>query len=429
MATGTGKTWTAIYATKEITEREPILLVICAPYKHLVKQWSEDVKKVYPDNEIILISSENPKWQTELSDAIMSAKYGEKKTVIAISTIVSFYSTAFKRITDRTNMKRMLIVDEAHRFTNRESYIQTYYEYLLGLSATPSSKKNDERGDALMDFFGGKVFDLPIDFAIKREYLVHYNYYPIFVNSLPDEEERFRYYTKKIMACWRGDVCIDPTECAKQKRNRLRVIAMVEEKTNQFRYIMSHVKEKNHYIVYCGDGRTFDSSGEEKRHIEQVKDILTEDGYRASQFTAQENMKIRMELVESFNKGMIDCLAAIRCLDEGINIPSINGALILASNDDYREFVQRRGRILRTYTDEYTGEEKKTANIYDVIVLPSNDMDSWAAIELRRFYEYSRLADNSDELMERLSQLLGDYGHEFEDISEIDEEDERELDE
>ena len=429
MATGTGKTWTAIYATKEITDHEDILLVICAPYKHLVKQWSDDIKKVYTDNEIILVSSENPKWQIDLSNAIMSAKYRGGKTVIAISTIVSFYLPVFKKITARTNMKRMLIVDEAHRFTNRESYIQNDYTYLLGLSATPSSRKNDERGVALMNFFGGNVFNLPIEYAIQHGYLVHYNYYPIFVNSTSDEEDRFKYYTKKIMACWKGNICIDPTECAKQKRNRLRVIAMAEQKSKQFRYIMSHVKEKDHFIVYCGDGRTYNNGGEELRHIDQVKKILSKDGYRPSQFTAQENMKTRMELVESFNKGLVDCLVAIRCLDEGINIPSINGALILASNDDYREFVQRRGRILRTYTDEYTGEEKKVANIYDVIVLPGYDMDAWAKIELRRYYEYARLADNSDELMERLYQLLGDYGLELDDVAEIDEENERELDE
>ena len=429
MATGTGKTWTAIYATKEITDKEAILLVICAPYKHLVKQWSEDVKKVYPDNEIILVSSENPRWQAELTNAVMSAKYTEKKTVIAISTIISFNLPAFKRIADKTNMQRMLIVDEAHRFTNREPYIQYDYKYLLGLSATPSSRKNDKRGDELMEFFGGKVFDLPIEYAIQRGHLVHYNYHPIFVDSTPDEEEAFQKITRRMMACWHGDKCIDPEEFVKQKRNRLRVIAMAGEKMKQFRYIMGNVKEKNHFIVYCGDGRMFNSQGEEKRHIEQVKDILTEDKYRVSQFTAQENMKTRMELVESFNKGMIDCLVAIRCLDEGINIPSINGALILASNDDYREFVQRRGRILRKYTDEYSGEEKKNANIYDVIVLPGYDMVSWAAIELRRFYEYARLADNADELMERLYQMLGDYGLELDDIAETDDENERELDE
>ena len=131
--------------------------------------------------------------------------------------------------------------------------------------------------------------------------------------------------------------------------------------------------EKDHFVVYCGDGRLFDNNtGEEIRHIQSVKKMLNEFEYKASQFTATENMQERMILVDSFNKGEISALAAIRCLDEGINIPSIKSALILSSNDEYREFVQRRGRILRTY------KGKEYAKIYDVIALPSTDMDQWA---------------------------------------------------
>lgn len=112
--------------------------------------------------------------------------------------------------------------------------------------------------------------------------------------------------------------------------------------------------------------KLFDAdSGKELRHIQAIKRVLTAHGFKASQFTATENMADRMELVDAFNKQEISALVAIRCLDEGINIPSIKSALILSSNDDYREFVQRRGRILRTYGN------KKYANIYDVIVLPS----------------------------------------------------------
>ena len=117
-----------------------------------------------------------------------------------------------------------------------------------------------------------------------------------------------------------------------------------------------------------------------------------------------------MELVEMFNEGAIDALVAIRCLDEGINIPSITGALILASNDDYREFVQRRGRILRTY------KGKAFANIYDVIVLPSHDMQGWAKIELRRFREYARLALNWSDLTQELDAHLMSYGLTEEDM-------------
>jgi superfamily II DNA or RNA helicase len=135
-------------------------------------------------------------------------------------------------------------------------------------------------------------------------------------------------------------------------------------------------------------------------------------------------MMQRMELVESFNEGAIDALAAIRCLDEGINIPSISGALILSSNDDYREFVQRRGRILRTY------KGKKYANIYDVVVLPSSSTIKMAEIELRRYYEYARLALNKDQLLTQLDDLAADYGLALDDfITTFDEGKEADLDE
>ena len=125
-------------------------------------------------------------------------------------------------------------------------------------------------------------------------------------------------------------------------------------------------------------------------------------------------MQTRMQLVDAFNKGEISALAAIRCLDEGINIPSVKSALILSSNDDYREFVQRRGRILRTY------KGKENATIYDVVVLPSHDLQSWAKIELRRFLEYARLSLNWDELKADLNEHLMQYNLTMDDIDVYD---------
>ena len=198
---------------------------------------------------------------------------------------------------------------------------------------------------------------------------------------------------------------------------------MADEKLERIDELLRHVKEKDHFIVYCGDGRLHDDNDDEIRHIEFVKDTLSSLGFKSSQFTASENMAQRMDLVNAFNEGAIDALAAIRCLDEGINIPSITGALILSSNDDYREFVQRRGRILRTYKD------KKFANIYDVIVLPSSSTPKMAEIELRRFYEYARLAINSEPLITQLEDLASDYGLTAEDfITTFDEGKEAELD-
>lgn len=429
MATGTGKTWTAIYAALEVIKKENIFLVICAPYKHLIKQWYEDIHSVLPECQTVLISSENHNWENELLDSIYNSKYNDGGTVVAISTIVSFNLERFERISQKTNMKRMLIVDEAHRFKNTSAQIKRVYTYMLGLSATPSSKKNDDEGKRLMDYFGGQVYNLPIEYAIKHNYLVHYNYYPIYVNATFEEERNFEKYTSLMASCFRNNVCIDVEGLAKHKRSRLRVISMAQEKIDKIQWILNRVKEKDHFIVYCGDGRLFENDSENgKRHIQYVQDVLRNDGFKVNQFTAEENMKERMQLVNSFNRGMIDSLVAIRCLDEGINIPSIQGALLLSSNDDYREFVQRRGRILRTYENEFTGEKKTEANIYDVIVLPSDYMTNFALIELRRFYEYARLANNANECMKELKALVERYGLNMDIVMQT-EDNEGELDE
>ena len=133
--------------------------------------------------------------------------------------------------------------------------------------------------------------------------------------------------------------------------------------------------------------------------------------YYTVRFLTLEEQRRFMELVDAFNKGEITSLAAIRCLDEGINIPSIKSALILSSNDDYREFVQRRGRILRQYQD------KKDAHIYDVIVLPSTNTPGMAVIELRRYLEYAHLAINKNEKLLELDHLMAHYGLTYEQIA------------
>lgn len=411
MATGTGKTWTAIYSAIELLKKKKAMLVICAPYKHLVKQWAEDVEKVFPEAKIILVSSENASWEIQLNQAIIKQKYDNNTQIIVISTITSFYLKRFITTVSKSSQEKMLIVDEAHRFTKYSDSIKRIFNYMLGLSATPFSGKSATKGKALMEFFGGQVFNLPIEVALERGFLVPYNYIPIYVHSNANEEDRFSAYSKKIASCFVNNKLINKDLLVKSLRGRLRVISMAEEKQNCINEIIEPLKGVDHFVVYCGDGKLFDeNTGEELRHIQSVKKVLSDEGFRVSQFTAKENMADRMQLVESFNKGDISALAAIRCLDEGINIPSIKSALILSSNDDYREFVQRRGRILRTYKD------KKYANIYDVIVLPSRYMTTWAAIELRRYYEYAKLAQNKDILLERLNEEMSYYGLTMEDI-------------
>lgn len=423
MATGTGKTWTSIFAAKKLIEKYAAMIVICAPYKHLVKQWSEDIERAFPGAKLILVSGENPNWETQITQEIIRKKYNPQNQIIIISTIASFDTERFEKTISKSAEDKLLIVDEAHRFTAMNDGVKNTYKYLLGLSATPFSGSSAQKGLDLMRFFGGQVFNLPIEDALGK-FLVNYHYYPIFVRATLDEEERFRYHSKKIISCFKNNVCINKDLLVKSVRNRLRVISMAEEKQTSIHSIIGQVNDHDHVVVYCGDGKLFDNESGEIRHIRFVKGILDELGYKPSQFTAKENMQERMNLVDQFNKGNITALAAIRCLDEGINIPSIKSALILSSNDDYREFVQRRGRILRQFGD------KKYADIYDVIVLPSYELTTWAKIELRRFLEYAHLSLNWAELEPVLNGLLNDYGLTIEDIDVYDyEEVEEPLDE
>ena len=311
---------------------------------------------------------------------------------------------------------KLLIVDEAHRFTNRPESLHSTYKYLLGLSATPFSGSSAEKGRELMAFFGGQVFCLPIENALDRGYLVPFYSRPIFVNATEEEEQKFQSYTHRILSCFnKAGQCINPDLLVKSLRNRLRVISMASEKQTRIDELVDQVEDPDHFVVYCGDGRLFDNNtGEEIRHIQSIKRVLFNHDIKASQFTCTENMDERMVLVDAFNKGEISALVAIRCLDEGINIPSIKSALILSSNDDYREFVQRRGRILRTY------KGKQSATIYDVVVLPSNETPGLAKIELRRFHEYARLALNWDELAPQLDGLLDTYSLTIDDVDVYD---------
>ena len=412
MATGTGKTWTAIYSAVELLKTKKVMMVVCAPYKHLIKQWAEDIKKIFQDAKIIMVSSENPSWTNQLNDAIIKERYNSNTQIIVISTITSFYLKRFINTICKSKQEKLLIVDEAHRFTRYSDTINRIFQYMLGLSATPFSGKSKENGKALMDFFGGQVFNLPIEEALKRGFLVPYKYHPIYVHSNHEEEERFKAYSQKIASCYKNNKLINKELLVKSLRGRLRIISMAEDKQNHIKEIISPLKGKDHFVVYCGDGKLFDNdTGEELRHIQSVKKILSDEDFRVSQFTAKENMAERMKLVESFNKGDISALAAIRCLDEGINIPSIQSALILSSNDDYREFVQRRGRILRVY------KGKEYADIYDVIVLPSYDMTTWASIEFRRYYEYAKLAINYENLQQDLDNKLAFYGLDLDELS------------
>ena len=418
MATGTGKTITSLYSIKEFVLNNKIFTVIAVTYKHLVSQWAEDVKEFFPDAAIHVVHGEIKNAETQIYASYLQA-LKNYRPIIVITTIKSFLLERYVNLYDKIDFDRLLIVDEAHNFANQISDdLSIKYPYKLGLSATPVFGTDEEKTNRLLSWFGGQVVDLPIEKALGK-YLVNYEYHPIFVNATESDEKKFSKATTLMLSgidLVRNKI-IDEEKFTLGYRGRLRAISMAEEKHERIAEIFSNIEDKDHTIIYCSDGRSlFDGKQDEMRHLEYILQLinmscLTSVGSgKASKFTATEDIQERMQLIDSFNKGYIEYLVAIRCLDEGINIPSIKSALILSSNDNYREFVQRRGRILRLY------EGKKIAHIYDVIVLPSISNKAFAEIEFRRYYEYSRLALNKDYLIDMLEHYLSEYDLSYDDI-------------
>lgn len=423
MATGTGKTITALYSILDFVRSNKIFTVIAVPYKHLASQWAEDVREFFPEAVVQIIHGEITDGETKIYASYLQA-VKQYKPVIVITTIKSFFLDRYVKLYDKIEFSKLLIVDEAHNFANRiNEALYNKYPYKLGLSATPVFGSDENKTQLLLDWFGGQVIDLPIEKALGK-YLVNYEYHPIFVDATDEDELKFAQATKLMISGMDLNLqkIIDEEKFTKGYRGRLRAISMATEKHERIAEIFANIEDKDHTIIYCSDGKLWYENDkknheyQEVRHLEHILRLInnsclssTGNG-KASKFTATEAVEERMQLIDSFNKGYLEYLVAIRCLDEGINIPSIKSALILSSNDNYREFVQRRGRILRLY------QGKTVAHIYDVIVRPSVSNDAFAKIEFRRYYEYSRLALNKDYLLDQLDHYLAIYNLTYDDI-------------
>ena len=195
MATGTGKTWTAIFSAKKLLEQHPAMVVICAPYKHLVRQWADDVIKAFPDAKIVMVSSENAKWESQLSDLIIRKKYQKDLQIIVISTIASFKMQRFNKTLGYSREQKLLIVDEAHRFTERPDALHKQFQYELickGVLVQPGCGGQIVRpafpvaGQAVGRALGkGKIFFgfvwhcvPPSDFRVKKKASNHIGHSP-----------------------------------------------------------------------------------------------------------------------------------------------------------------------------------------------------------------------------------------------------------
>ena len=268
----------------------------------------------------------------------------------------------------------LLVVDEAHNMgaTNYRRCLPMGFEYRLALSAT-IDRHNDEKGTAaLTNYFGDKCIEYSLEEAIKNNMLTRYFYHPVLTYLNADELEEYINLTHQLTkAISKKGGKIVLTEYAKQLLiKRSRVVAGARGKLSELKRQIEPFKDDNHLLVYCGATTIKDFDVDEMeygaRQIDLVTSMLGNDmGMRVGRFTSQESPQERAQIRSAFAEGdMLQALVAIKCLDEGVNIPSIKTAFILASSTNPKEYIQRRGRVLRKFCG------KDYAVIFDFITLP-----------------------------------------------------------
>lgn len=396
MATGTGKTITALEAlARTIDACGPVLVVISTPYSHLSRQWLSDFSRFKLDSYVLVADSSNSRWKNELANRILDSKSRRLlsqsiKSIAVFTTHDSLASDALMNLVRQADMNRFLIVDEVHGIgaPERKKALAPEYIYRLGLSATPRRWFDEEGTSAIYEFFGKSVYEFPLKEAISsmnpdtgRTYLTPYYYHPVPIELTSDELIEYAAVTEKISKSY-----FQTRDPAKREEyasllyfKRQRILNDAENKYGALENILDQSKRIKHCLVYCSE-----------KQIDKVLDLLSARTITAHKFTMEEGvvpspefegLSERQSILREFAQGRLDVLVAIRCLDEGVDVPPARTAVLLCSTGNPRQFIQRRGRILRQFAG------KDFATIYDLIVIPpgisQSGMNDYRDLELR----------------------------------------------
>ena len=425
MATGTGKTYAALGCLQRLMKKEKRLVtVIACPYNHLITQWIKDIEEFGISCKYIVADSSNPRWKDELADSLLQLRSGIQDKLVVLTTHATFSTVDFIKIIRIANENLFLIVDEVHGIgapKRREGLIEDY-KFRLGLSATPKRWFDAEGTKTIFDYFGDTVFEFPLKKAINtvnpstgETYLTPYEYKPFFVELTDDEFQKYIAETEKIAKLYYSSKNEEEKErwftllCIKRQK----IIVNATNKYAAFKKILDELGEKiSHCVVYCSE-----------EQIDHVREILAQRNINYHSFTMEEGIKPEEKyggiserdfLLQKFNEGVYQVLVAIRCLDEGVNIPPARIGVILASSGNPRQYIQRRGRLLRR------SPEKKKAIIYDILVLPPTLINMPIHLlhlerkilskELKRYREFADASLNSLECLNKIYDIEKKFG-------------------
>ena len=432
LATGAGKTIAALHAAVLVYKarikegNRKTCLIIAVPYQTLADQWT-DVAKLF-NFSVIQCYRDRNLWEQKLSRHITNFNLFDKHTHLAIVVVhKTLMSDHFQNLLQHVSSKEILFVgDECH-------HNQTHIDKLpkagmkIGLSATPWSRREDERRTILTTYFGDIVAQYTIEDAINDGVLSQYEYHCHFCEMNSEEAEEYQVLDKEIARYWairEAGGPINETYFQIRIARRARLLGSVESKFDKLRELVSGIPKTTHNLFYCGDGSTdFEEQEGQDRGETEVKDItrvsliLDEAGWYTSKFTARETFSQRRVILQNFLNGDINAMVAIRVLDEGIDIPDCSQAFLLASSQNERQYVQRRGRVLRQ------SSKGSHSTIHDFIVLPNpayNDESARKLVrsELIRMIEFYRVARNSVVIEEMAVDLANRWRVDLTEISE-----------
>lgn len=424
LATGAGKTITAIHAIVKLSEKiDGLACVIAAPYQNLADQWVDILStfNIYPVKCYI----SRGQWEDKLRNMAHELAMGSRKFGAIVVVNRTLKSPEFQKCLSKIKGNRLLwIGDECHHHTSKayEGFLPAHARYRIGLSATPEHYLDEERNERLSAFYGRIVSSYTLNQAIKDKVLTPYVYYPHLVEFTKMEAEEFVELSEqigRIMARQKGKPSDMSPQLTGLLMRRARLVGAAANKLPMLQAVLTGEQPTQHTLFYCGDGTVETDEGEDsseesiaqgKRQVEAVSAMLHGMSWDVSRFTSRESRKDRDNILENFRLGIIDAMVAIRCLDEGIDVPACSTAYILASSRDPRQFVQRRGRILRR------SPGKERALIHDFIVVLPQDFDTASEYakrliksELGRVAEFSSLSDNRSEAYETLAPVLRQY--------------------
>lgn len=428
MATGTGKTITSLNCALQEYQTDGIYqLLILVPTIALVEQWIEEIA-LFDFKNVITVFSENPKWRQQIVKLEDKISRGKKVNFVIISTYQSFTNKDFQQILPLLPNNMILIADEAHNIGSesvRAVFRKLHIKRRIALSATPN-RIYDETGTAELEgFFNDKppyIYNFPMSKAIDDDRLMKYCYYPKLVYLNDGEMQDYANITEQLLRLFDSSTkqFKDTQKAKKLLMARKRILHKAEDKIRVFKEIITEIgcKKLKYCFVYVPEGKKMYDSDDATLYSNSDNDNET-DAYEESiikkmldttkeifpnttcnTYTGKNNKAERKIIMQGFENGQINVLFAMKCLDEGVDVPRAEYGIFASSTGNPRQFIQRRGRLLRRH------HSKTFAHIYDMVVVPNflspyYSKDFWnmerclVRGELNRVAYFANLATNN----------------------------------